>query len=84
MFKDNLMQEPIGHRWQTQGLGAESGPPPCFIRPGTLFLPAAAPSSFPLVKELSHLHSPKVTFGPLKATARLTWPPVKMSPTPLL
>ena len=26
------------HRWQTQGLRAESGPPPCFIQPGTLFL----------------------------------------------
>ena len=29
----------LKHRWQTQGLRAESGPPPCFIWPGTLFLP---------------------------------------------
>ena len=28
----------LDHRWQTKGLQAESGPPPCFIRPGTLFL----------------------------------------------
>ena len=28
----------LQHRWQTQGLWAKSGPPPCFIRPGTLFL----------------------------------------------
>ena len=28
------------HRWQTQGLRAESGPPPCFIQPNTLFLPS--------------------------------------------
>ena len=26
------------HRGQTQGPWAESGPPPCFIQPGTLFL----------------------------------------------
>ena len=29
-------------RWQTQGLRAESGPPPCFILPGTLFLPSGS------------------------------------------
>ena len=29
----------LGHRWQTQGPRPESGPPPCFIQPGTLFLP---------------------------------------------
>ena len=29
----------IYHRWQTQGPQAESGPLPCFIRPGILFLP---------------------------------------------
>ena len=23
----------LKHRWQTQGLWAKSGPPPCFIRP---------------------------------------------------
>ena len=54
---------------------AESGPPPCFY-------PAAAPSSHLTVKEQLHLHSPKITFGPLKATSRLMWPPVKMSLTP--
>ena len=27
----------LRHRWHTQGPWAESGPPPCFIRPGTLF-----------------------------------------------
>ena len=31
----------LEHRWQTQGLWAESGPPPCFIWPGTLFLPGS-------------------------------------------
>ena len=30
------------HRWQTQGPWAESGPPPCFIWPGTLFLPSGS------------------------------------------
>ena len=29
----------VDHKCQTQGLWAESGPPPCFILPGTLFLP---------------------------------------------
>ena len=70
-------------RWQTQGPQAESGPPPCFIWPGTLFLPGSSSSSMPLVKAWLHLYSPKITFGPLKATARLMWPPVKMSLTPL-
>ena len=32
----------LNHRWQTQGPRAESGPPPCFIRPGTLFLPGSS------------------------------------------
>ena len=36
------------------------------------------------VKEQLHLYSPKITFGHLKATTRLMWPPVKMSLTPLL
>ena len=53
-----------------------SGPAPCFY-------PAAALSSGLTVKEQLHLYSPKSTFGPLKATARLMWPPVKMSLTPL-
>ena len=30
----------LEHRWQTQGPRAESRPPPCFIQPGTLFLPS--------------------------------------------
>ena len=32
----------LHHRWQTQGPRAESGPPPCFIWPGTLFLPGGS------------------------------------------
>ena len=53
-----------------------SGPAPCFY-------PAAVLSSHLTVKEWLHLYSPKITFGPLKTTARLMWPPVKMSLTPL-
>ena len=53
-----------------------SGPAPCFY-------PVAAPSSLPLVKEQLHLHSPRITFGPLKAALRLMWPLVKMSLIPL-
>ena len=34
--------------------------------------------------EQLHLNSPKITFSPLKVTARLMWPPVKMSLTPLV
>ena len=34
--------EDVRHRWQTQGLRAEPGPPPCFIRPDTLFLPGGS------------------------------------------
>ena len=67
---------------QTQGPWAETGPLPCFICPAPCFYLAAAPSSLPLVKEQLHSYSPKITFGPLKATARLMWPPVKMSLTP--
>ena len=33
---------PLSHRWQTQGPLAESGPPPCFILPSTLFLPGGS------------------------------------------
>ena len=54
-----------------------SSPAPCFY-------PAAAPSSRLTVKESLHVYSPKMTFGPLKATARLMWPSVQMSLTPLL
>ena len=63
---------------------AEPGPPSCLSGRAPAFYPAAAPSSRVTVKEQLHLHSPKITFGPLKATARLMWPPVKMSLTPLL
>ena len=52
-----------------------SGPTPCFYL-------VAAPRSCLTVKEQLHLYSPKITFGPLKATTRL-WPPVKMSLTSL-
>ena len=36
-FSDSL-----DHSWQTQGPQAESGPPPCFIQPDTLFLPGGS------------------------------------------
>ena len=54
-----------------------SHPAPCFCL-------AAVPSSRWTVKEQLHVHSPNITFGPLKAMARLMWPLVKMSLTPLL
>ena len=42
----NLMEvnrvEGVGYRWETEGLQAKSGPPPCFIQPGTLFLPSGS------------------------------------------
>ena len=40
-LKPNSVMD-LGHRWQAQGLRAESGPPPCFIRPGTVFLPSSS------------------------------------------
>ena len=82
LFTQLYLYQCIGHRRQTQGPRTEPSPPPCFILPGTLFVPAAAPSSLPLIKEQLHLYSPKITCGPLKATAGLMWPPVKMSLTP--
>ena len=39
------------HRCQTQGPQAESGPPPCFIWPGTLFYSVEAPSFRLTIKE---------------------------------
>ena len=36
------MARGLAHRWQTQGLWAESGPPPCFLLPGALFLPGGS------------------------------------------
>ena len=74
----------LGHRWQTQGLQAEFSPPPCFIRPAPCFYPGAVPSSYLTVKEQLHVYSPKIALGPLKAAARLLWPRVKMSLTPLI
>ena len=67
----------LKHGRQTPGPQAKSGPAPCFY-------PVAAPSCHLTVKELLHVYSPKVTFGPLKATVRLVWPPVKISLTPLV
>ena len=70
-----LHLQELHHRWQTQGL-----------RPNPdlhLVLSGPAPSSRLTVKEQFHLYSPKMTFGPLKATTRLMWPPVKMSLIPL-
>ena len=72
--------ERLKHRRQTQGPRAESGPPPGFIRPGSLFLPG---SSTELLAP-SQLYGPEVTFGPLKATARLMWLLVTMSLMPLV
>ena len=72
----------LGHRWQTPGPWAEAGPPPCFIRPGTLFLPSGSTELLDPSSGVLHLYSPKITFGPLKATTRLMWPQVKMSLTP--
>ena len=37
-----IVLEHLGHLWQTQGPWAESGPPPCFIWPGTVFLPGSS------------------------------------------
>ena len=69
----------LGHRWQTQGLRDESGPPPSFIRPGTLFLPSSTTPSEGVVTFIQSYNY----IGPLKATSRLMWPPVKMRLTPL-
>ena len=38
----NAVLELLDHRWQTQGQWAESGSPPCFIWPGTVFLPGGS------------------------------------------
>ena len=61
-----------------------------WIRPSTLFYPAwhlvstrqQCQAPCPWLRSSLHLHSPKITLGPLKATARLMWPHVKMSLTP--
>ena len=54
----------LQHRRQTQGLWAESSPPPCFIQPAPCFNLVAGLNSLPVVKEL-HLYTFKITFGPL-------------------
>ena len=41
IFNPAFVVNALGHRWQTQGPQAESGPPPCFILPSTLFLPGS-------------------------------------------
>ena len=74
----------ISHRWQTQGPRAESGLHLLLSSPAPCFYPAAALSSRLTVKEQLHSYSPTITFSPLKATARLMWPRVKMSLTPLV
>ena len=74
----------IAHRWQTQGPWAESSPAPCFIQPGTLFLPSGSAELSLNCYGIVTLYSPKTIFGPLKATSRLIWPPVKTSLTPLI
>ena len=74
-----IVTEPLRHWWQTQGPRQK----PAFTLSYPCFYLAAAPSSLPPVKEQLCLHSPRITFGPLKATWRLMWPPVKMSMIPL-
>ena len=72
----------LGHGWQTQA----RGPNPAstlFHPPQHLISSISSVSAELTVKEQSHVYSPKVTLGPLKATARLMWPLVKMSLTPL-
>ena len=73
----------VDHRRQTQGPRAESGLHLVLSGLAPCFYPPAALTSRLTVKEQLHVHSPNVTVGPLKATARLMWPPVKMSLTPL-
>ena len=51
---------------------------------GSHFYLVAPPSSCLTAKEKSHSYSPKATFGPLKAIARLMWPLVRMSLIPLV
>ena len=52
---------PLTHRWQTEGRRAESGPPPCCIRPSTLFLPQGQRRALAyLLRSKLHVHSPKL------------------------
>ena len=74
----------LDHRWQTQGPWAESGPPPCFIQPGTLFLPGSSTELLNRQLRSSYIYSSKITLGPLKATVRLMWPPENEFDTPAL
>ena len=47
------LNDTVDHKGQTQGPWAKSGPPPCFIWPGNLFLPG---SSVELSLNLSLIH----------------------------
>ena len=69
------LQSQLSHRWQTQGLRAESGPAPCFY-------PATALSSCLTVKEWLHLYSPKIR--PFEGNHEADVAPVKMNLTPLV
>ena len=40
-LKEFILTKSLLHRWQTQVPQAESSPPPCFLWPGTLFLPSS-------------------------------------------
>ena len=73
----------LEHRWQTQGPWAKSGLHLVLSGLAPCFYSAVALSSRLTTKEKLHLCSPKITFSPLKATARLMWPPVEMNLTPL-
>ena len=57
-------------------------PPSTSFYVAPCFSPVAVPTSRLTVKEQLHLYSPKIIFGPLRATSRLMWPLVKMSLTP--
>ena len=74
----------LAHKRQTQGPRAESGLHLVVSGPAPPFYLVAAPSPRLTVQEQLHVHSPNVSVGPLKATARLMWPPVKMSLTALI
>ena len=73
--------------WETLRSQVVNTRPAGRIQPSTSFYPAQPlflpGGSAKLLLNL-HLYSPKITFGPLKATARLMWPRVKMSLTPLI
>ena len=63
--------------WQSLSSQVANTRPKGQIQPSTLFYPTwhHVSTQRQLVKEQLHLYSPKITFGPLKATSRLMWPP---------